>query len=219
MSKLKQDLSYLILGQQGGENRIKILDHLKERSYNINQLAKTLDLNYRTIKHHIDILMDHDLITSSGEGYGDVYFISSRLEENYYLLEGMKQKRETVKKSPEIYEKIVEQTHDGLILLDEDKDIIFLNKSAEDISGYMDRDLMGCNIEKLLESNIHQDLEQEVLTKEEFVEKMIDIETKSGEHKTVYITMDYFYFNGENHKGYTLLMRDVTTEMTQTEIL
>ncbi|MFW5928480.1 MAG: PAS domain-containing protein [Thermoplasmatota archaeon] len=219
MSKLKQDLSYLILGQQGGENRIKILDHLKERSYNINQLAKTLDLNYRTIKHHIDILMDHDLITSSGEGYGDVYFISSRLEENYYLLEGMKQKRETVKKSPEIYEKIVEQTHDGLILLDEDKDIIFLNKSAEDISGYMDRDLMGCNIEKLLESNIHQDLEQEVLTKEEFVEKMIDIETKSGEHKTVYITMDYFYFNGENHKGYTLLMRDVTTEMTQKEIL
>ncbi|MFW6064881.1 MAG: PAS domain-containing protein [Candidatus Natronoplasma sp.] len=219
MSELKQDLSYLILGQQGGENRIKILDHLKDRSYNINQLANTLDLNYRTIKHHIDILIDHDLITSSGEGYGDVYFISQKLEENYDLLQEMKRKHETISKSPEVYEKVIEQIHDGLILLDENKDIIFLNKIAEDITGYIDKELMGSSIEKLLESDIHQDLEQKVLTEDEFVEKMIEIETNSGEHKTINITMDYFHFDGEEHKGYSLLMKDITTEKTQREIL
>ncbi|MFP4001102.1 MAG: PAS domain S-box protein, partial [Thermoplasmata archaeon] len=219
MSKIKQELSYLILGQQGGENRIKILDHLKDRSYNTNQLANTLDLNYRTVKHHLDILMDHDLIEKSGGGYGDVFFISPRLEDNYDLLEEMKRKHETISKSPEIYEKVVEQTHDGLILLDEDKDIIFLNKSAEDITGFIDKDLMGKNIEKLLETGIHQNLEQKVLTKDEFVEEMIEIETKSGEHKTVVITMDCFYFNGKENKGFSLLMKDITTEKTQREIL
>ena len=219
MTNLKQELSYLILGQQGGENRIKILKHLKERSYNMNQLANTLDLNYRTVKHHIEKLLDHDLIERSGEGYGDVYFLSPHLEENFDILEEMEKKLETVSQSSELYEKVVEQTHDGLILLDEHKDIIFINKRSEEITRYEEEDLLGVNIEKLLEPRIHQNLEKEILEKEEFVEKMIEIKTKNGEIKTVVITMDYFYFDGEEHKGYSLLMRDITKEKTQRKIL
>ncbi len=219
MAKLKQELSYLMLGQQGGENRIKILEHLNERSYNLNQLANTLDLNYRTIKHHVDILVEHDLIESSGEGYGDVYFLSSKLEENYDLLQEMKLKLQTISRSPEIYENVVEQTHDGLIILDENRDMILLNERAEEITGYRDKDLLGKNIENLLESDIHKNLEQKVLTEDEFVEKRIDIETKSGKEKTVIISMDYFYFSEENGKGYSLLIKDITREKTQKEIL
>ncbi|MFW6040253.1 MAG: PAS domain S-box protein [Thermoplasmatota archaeon] len=218
MSKLKQDLSYLMLGQQGGENRIRILDHLKDRSYNINQLANILDLNYRTVKHHIDILCDFDLITSSGEGYGKVYFLTQRMEENFEMLEEMKDKLENVFESPMLYKKVVEQTHDGMIILDKDKDIVFLNKSSKKITGYSKEDLLGKNIEYLLESNINQTFEQ-VFNKDEFVEKRMKIEAASGETKIVITTMDYFYFNGEKNKGYTLLMRDITTEMTQKEIL
>lgn len=219
MEKIKQELSYLMLGQQGGENRIKILELLKERSYNLNQLATELDLNYRTVEHHIDRLLDYDLIDVSGGGYGKVYLLNSKLEENYDLLEEMKRKLETISKSPEIYENIVEQTHDGLILLDENKDVIFLNESAEEITGYKDEDLLGKHIEELLDSHIHQDLEQKVLTRDEFVEKMIDIETKSGEQKRVIITMDYFYFTEEKDKGYSLLINDIDREKTQKEIL
>ncbi len=218
MAGIKRELSYLMLGQQGGENRIKILEHLKERSYNLNQLSNKLDLNYRTIKHHIDVLEDHDLIESSGEGYGEVYFLSSKLEDDYEMLEEMKSKLQTVFKSPKVYEKVVEQTHEGIIVLDENKDIIFLNKSAQKITRYEDEDLIGKNIEELVESNINQSLEQ-VLTKDEFFEETIKIKTKSEETKTVVITMDHFHFDGEEHKGFSLLMRDVTKERKQKEIL
>ncbi len=219
MNSLKQELSYLMLGQQGGENRIKILEKLKERSYNLNQLSNELDLNYRTIKHHIDRLMEYDLIQESGQGYGKVYDLSSKLDENYEMLEEMKKKLETVSKSPKLYEKVVEQTHDGLIILDENKDVILINKSAEGITGYQDKELLGKNIEKLLGPDIHKNIEREVLTKDEFVEKMIKIETKSGETKTVVITMDYFHFGGNGEKGFSLLIKDITREREQKEIL
>lgn len=219
MSNLKQELSYLMLGQQGGENRIKILEFLKERSYNLNQLSNELDLNYRTIKHHVEILLEHDLIVSSGEGYGEVYFLSRRLEENYDLLKEMESKLHTVSKSPELYEKIREQTRDGLLLLDENKDVIFLNKRAMEITDYKEENLLGKNIQELLKSEIHEDLEQEVLTKDDIVEKRVDIETKEGDHKTVIITMDYFHFDDENYKGFSLLISDITKERKQREIL
>jgi len=219
MMNLKQELSYLMLGQQGGENRIKILESVRERSYNINQLSNELNLNYRTVKHHIEILLEHDLIVSSGEGYGDVYFIGPKLEKNYDLLKEIERKLHTVSKSPELYEKIREQTRDGLILLDEAKDVIFLNKRAMEITGYKKEELLGKNITEMLKSEIYDDLEKAVLTNDEIVKKNIDLETKNGDHITVIITMDYFHFDGKDYKGFSLLLTDITIERKQNDIL
>ena len=219
MMNLKQELSYLMLGQQGGENRIKILESIKDRSYNLNQLSNVLNLNYRTVKHHIEILLEHDLIVSSGEGYGDVYFISPKLEKNYDVLKEIERKLHTVSKSPELYEKIREQTRDGLILLDEAKDVIFLNKRAMEITGYKDEEILGKNITEMLKSEIYKDLEQAVLTNDEVVITDIDLETKNGDHINVIITMDYFHFDDELYKGFSLLLTDITTERKQNDIL
>ena len=218
MPEIKQELSYLMLGRQGGKNRIKILDLLKERSYNLNQLSKLLNLNYRTIKHHIDILSNYNMIESSGEGYGEVYFLSPKLEQNYEILEEIKSKLQTVHSSPKLYEKLVEQTCEGIILLDENKDVIFLNESAKEIIGYEKENILGKNIENLLEGDIYRRLEQ-VLAQNEFFEETMKIETKSGETKSVVIKIDCFYFTGEDHQGFSLLMRDITKERKQREIL
>jgi len=42
-------------------------------------------LDYKTIRHHLQVLKDNDLIITAGEGYAKAYFISPVLESNYEL--------------------------------------------------------------------------------------------------------------------------------------
>lgn len=80
---MKKVLWWLILGTRGGINRAKIIKKLNERPYNANQLTKELNLNYRTITHHIKILEDSKVVESTGEKYGKMYFLSDKMEKNY----------------------------------------------------------------------------------------------------------------------------------------
>jgi DNA-binding transcriptional ArsR family regulator len=50
-------------------------------------LATSLKLDYRTIRHHLEVLKKNKLIVSAGEGYGTTYFLSPVMEENYALFE------------------------------------------------------------------------------------------------------------------------------------
>jgi DNA-binding transcriptional ArsR family regulator len=101
---LKYLLGWLIAGTRGGVTRAKILEVLRENPQNANQLAKSIEMDYRTIRHHLKILQKNRLITSVGEGYGTTYFLSTELEENYGLFEEIlnklwkKQKREKKRK-------------------------------------------------------------------------------------------------------------------------
>ena len=54
---------------------------------NANQLANLLNMDYRTIRHHLEVLQKNRIITFAGEGYGSTYFLSPEMEENYALLE------------------------------------------------------------------------------------------------------------------------------------
>ena len=78
----KRLLWFLFAGSRGGDNRMKIIDLLKERPYNINQLSESLRLDYKAIQHHILVLQKNNVITKMGEKYGVLYFISNYLEAN-----------------------------------------------------------------------------------------------------------------------------------------
>ena len=80
---MKKVLWWLILGTRGGINRAKIIKKLKERPYNAHQLSEELNVNYRTIRHHIKILKDSEVVKSAGEKYGKMYFLSDDMEKNY----------------------------------------------------------------------------------------------------------------------------------------
>ena len=56
---------------------------LHEMPYNANQLAEHLGLDYKTIRHHLDVLVEHRILIPQGEGYGMVYFVSDDIENNF----------------------------------------------------------------------------------------------------------------------------------------
>lgn len=78
----KNLLFYVFAGSRGGDNRIKIIESLKNAPKNVNQLANDLSLNYRAIQHHIEVLERNNLITKVGDKYGANYFLSVFLESN-----------------------------------------------------------------------------------------------------------------------------------------
>jgi DNA-binding transcriptional ArsR family regulator len=78
----KRVLWFLFAGSRGGENRIRIIDLLKKRPYNINQLADALGVDYKLVQHHIGVLERNNMVTKAGEKYAVLYFISNYLEAN-----------------------------------------------------------------------------------------------------------------------------------------
>lgn len=60
---------------------------LAEKPMNANELAKRLGVDYKTVRHHLDVLMEHGLVERLGDGYGAVYTISAFLKKYWKLLE------------------------------------------------------------------------------------------------------------------------------------
>jgi DNA-binding transcriptional ArsR family regulator len=89
----KRIIYFLLAGSRGGANRIQILSHLKDNPVNANKLATDLKLDYKTILHHLKVLEQHGLISSSDKGaYGNVYFLSPYFESQYGILEEIRVK-------------------------------------------------------------------------------------------------------------------------------
>jgi len=80
-------LWYVLAGTRGGYNRARILRRLDERPRNPNQLADALDLDYDTVRHHLDVLTDNDVVTASGDDYGAVYLPTDRTRTHWDVVE------------------------------------------------------------------------------------------------------------------------------------
>lgn len=76
-----------LAGTRGGPNRARILRALDDRPRNANQLAEDLDLAYNTIRHHLDVLEDNGVVTSSDADYGTIYLPSDRARAHWETVE------------------------------------------------------------------------------------------------------------------------------------
>lgn len=79
-NKHRKLLSYLIEGSRGGKTRALILKHLSDKSYNAHQLAKALNMDYKTIRHHLKVLVKSGIITEGQDEYSGLYFIAKNVE-------------------------------------------------------------------------------------------------------------------------------------------
>jgi DNA-binding transcriptional ArsR family regulator len=89
---LKYLLGWLIAGTRGGPTRAKMIEALEETPQNANQLATLLKMDYKTMRHHLEVLEKNKIITSVGDRYGSTYFLSQTMEDNYVLFEEIMKK-------------------------------------------------------------------------------------------------------------------------------
>ncbi len=83
-SPVDRRLWYLIAGTRGGINRARILSSLREQPHNANDLAGFLDLDYKTVRHHLGVLRENGCIMALGaEGYGMLYSLSPHLQTHF----------------------------------------------------------------------------------------------------------------------------------------
>lgn len=83
---MKNLLWYLVAGTRGGETRGKIIELLRKNPCNANKIAEILKLDYKTVRHHTEVLEKNNIIYAVNRGnYGAVYFLSEIMEENYKL--------------------------------------------------------------------------------------------------------------------------------------
>lgn len=95
---LKQLLGWLIAGTKGGKTRAQIIESVRSNPSNANQLATQLNVDYKTIRHHLTILQKNRIVIPVGTHYSTVYFLSQPMEENYAVFEQMTCKLSCVKK-------------------------------------------------------------------------------------------------------------------------
>jgi DNA-binding transcriptional ArsR family regulator len=67
---------YLLFGTRGGPNRLRLLEQLGRSPANAHQLAGLLELDYRTVRHHLRILERNGaVIRPVGDAYATPYEI------------------------------------------------------------------------------------------------------------------------------------------------
>ena len=83
---MNKEIWWVFAGTAGGPNRARIVKTLNERPCNAHQLAEKLDLDYKTVRHHLKILKNKNMIVAGKTKYGTLYFLSTKMKENYNIL-------------------------------------------------------------------------------------------------------------------------------------
>ena len=85
---MKKLLWWLIAGSTGGPNRARIIMELRKRPYNAHQIAEKLNLNYKTVRHHLKVLEENNvIIPSEKHKYGAMYFLTDNMMDNYEIFQ------------------------------------------------------------------------------------------------------------------------------------
>ena len=90
--RFKMILWSIIAGTRGGINRAKILNLIKNNPLNANKIATELNLDHKTVAHHVKILSKNELIIKAEKNYGAEYQLTQIMTENQNVLEEIMEK-------------------------------------------------------------------------------------------------------------------------------
>ena len=80
---MKNLIWYLIAGTRGGETRARVVELLSKNPSNANKISSELKLDYKTIRHHLNVLEKNNIIIQVNKGnYAAMYFLSEIMKQN-----------------------------------------------------------------------------------------------------------------------------------------
>jgi len=86
----KRMMVYIFVGSRGGQNRARIVEMLRNDPSNPNKISEKLNLDYKTVQHHIRMLEENDVVVASSKGaYGAVYFLTPYFEKHFDVIKKM----------------------------------------------------------------------------------------------------------------------------------
>ncbi len=81
----KNILLWILTGTKGGIRRATIIKALKERPMTASQIQRMIHLDYKTVRYHLDLLIENNFIETIGKKYGQLYIISPLLESEFQI--------------------------------------------------------------------------------------------------------------------------------------
>lgn len=84
--RLKMILWSIVAGTRGGVNRAKILNLIKNTPMNANKIATVLNLDHKTVIHHVKILSKNNLIIKAEKDYAAEYQFTELMKKNQNVL-------------------------------------------------------------------------------------------------------------------------------------
>ena len=82
----------IVAGTRGGANRAKILNLVGDTPMNANRIATELDLDHKTVVHHVKVLSKNELVARDEKDYGAEYRLTQIMKENQGVLEEIMEK-------------------------------------------------------------------------------------------------------------------------------
>lgn len=80
-------LWHLLASSRGGPTRVRIVRALDERPRNANELADLLDLDYTTVRHHLDVFLENNVVRRTDDDYAAVYLFTEQVKANWETVE------------------------------------------------------------------------------------------------------------------------------------
>lgn len=92
-----KNLLNLIVARDGGKTTIRIIDTILHKPHNKHQISKTLNIDYKTVTYHLELMQKYDYVTEEKFGKKFYFHPSDKLFKNleeYNLIKELLKKEE-----------------------------------------------------------------------------------------------------------------------------